>query len=364
MKNSIILLLAILFISCSVRIPSSKGQTTHTKSSRKRTNTYTDRNKTTTVKNVKIKIDYAKKYATSITESDLKKLLYTLASDEYEGRKTGEKGQKIAAQYIINYYKNLGISAANTDGNYLQNIPVEYFNGRSKDASENVVAYIKGTSKADEYVVISAHYDHLGIKDSLIYNGADDDASGTSALLEIAEAFQKASKDGNGPKRSIVFLNVTGEEEGLFGSKYYSENPIFPLESTVVDLNIDMVGRFDKKHADNPEFVYLIGADKLSQELHDLSEATNKKYTNLFLDYTYNDENDPNRFYYRSDHYNFAKNGIPIIFYFNGVHEDYHKATDTPDKIRYDLLQKRAQLVFYTAWEIANRDKRLVVDKK
>ena len=364
MKNSILLLLAILFISCSVRIPSSKGQTTHTKSSRKRTNSYTDGNKTTSVKNVKIKIDYAKKYAASITESDLKRLLYTLASDEYEGRRTGEKGQKAAAQFIIDYYKNIGVNAANTDGNYLQNIPLEYFSGRSKDASENVVAYIKGTSKADEYVVISAHYDHLGIRDSLIYYGADDDASGTSALLEIAEAFQKASKDGNGPKRSIVFLNVTGEEEGLFGSKYYSENPIFPLENTVVDLNIDMVGRFDKQHADNPEFVYLIGADKISQELHDLSEAANKKYTNLLLDYTYNDESDPNRFYYRSDHYNFAKNGIPIIFYFNGVHEDYHKATDTPDKIRYDLLQKRAQLVFYTAWEIANRDKRLVVDKK
>ena len=362
MKNSILLLLTLLLISCST---SKLGSQNQSDSSNPKSQVQGVLDPIIEDANItRPSVDYAKQYAESITEDDLKKLLYKLASDEFEGRRTGEKGQKIAAQYIVDYYKNLGVSAANSDGNYLQHIPVEYFRGRSNDASENVVAFLKGTEKANEYVVISAHYDHLGVKDSLIYNGADDDASGTSALLEIAEAFQKASKDGKGPKRSIIFLNVTGEEEGLFGSKFYAENPIFPLENTVVDLNIDMVGRFDKQHAENPEFVYLIGADKLSQELHDLSEATNKKYTNLILDYTYNDENDPNRFYYRSDHYNFAKNNIPIIFYFNGVHEDYHKATDTPDKIRYDLLKKRTQLVFYTAWEIANRENRLVVDKK
>ncbi|MCF6348391.1 MAG: M28 family metallopeptidase [Flavobacteriaceae bacterium] len=364
MKNSILLLLTLLLISCGTSKSGSQDQTAI--STPPPTPTAPS---TTTVNTVKDKVEektvaLATKYAESITEDDLKKLVYKLASDEFEGRKTGEKGQKIAAQYIVDYYKNLGVSAANTDGNYLQHIPVEYFRGRSKDASENVIAYIKGTEKSDEYIVLSAHYDHLGVRGEEIYNGADDDASGTSAVLEIAEAFQKASKDGKGPKRSIIFLNVTGEEEGLFGSKFYTENPIFPLENTVVNLNIDMVGRFDKKHADNPEFVYLIGADKLSQELHDLSEAVNKKYTNLILDYTYNDENDPNRFYYRSDHYNFAKNNIPIIFYFNGVHEDYHKPTDTADKIRYDLLQKRTQLIFYTAWEIANRENRLVIDKK
>ncbi len=361
MKNSILLLLTLLFISCGTSKSGSQNETA--------TNTTPTSSPTTAanavITNVEEKtVDLATTYAESITQDDLKKLVYTLASDEYEGRLTGEKGQKIAAQYIIDFYKNLNINSAKSDGNYLQHIPVKYFRGRSKDDSENVVAYIKGSEKSDEFVIISAHYDHLGVKGKEIFNGADDDASGTSALLEIAEAFQKATIDGNRPKRSIVFLNVTGEEEGLFGSKYYAENPIFSLENTVVDLNIDMVGRFDKKHAENPEFVYLIGADKLSQELHDLSEATNKKYTNLILDYTYNDENDPNRFYYRSDHYNFAKNGIPIIFYFNGVHEDYHKPTDTADKIRYDLLQKRTKLVFYTAWEIANRENRLVVDKK
>ncbi len=308
--------------------------------------------------------DFAKEYAENITQEDLKNVLYILASDEYEGRFTGQPGQKKAAEFITNYYKDLGIAAANADGNYLQPIPVAYFNGRAENDSENVVAYIKGSEKPNEYIVLSAHYDHVGVKDGKIFNGADDDASGTSAIMEIAKAFQKAVEAGNGPKRSIVFLHVTGEEIGLYGSRYYTENPIFSLENTVANLNIDMVGRFDEKHAENPEFIYLIGADKLSTELHELSEEANEKYTKLELDYTYNDEDDPNRFYYRSDHYNFAKNNIPIIFYFNGVHEDYHKHTDTPDKIRYDLLQKRAQLVFYTAWEIANRDKRLVVDKE
>jgi hypothetical protein len=309
------------------------------------------------------KVDWANTYAEKMTEENLKKLVFTLASDSLHGRRTGEKGQKMAARFIANYYKNLGLAPANLDGSYLQRIPKAYFIGRSKNDSENVIAYLKGTEKPNEFVIISAHYDHLGIREDNVFNGADDDASGTSAVMEIARVFKNASKEGNGPKRSIVFLNVTGEEEGLFGSNYYVEHPVFPLMNTVVDLNIDMIGRFDKQHEDNPEFVYLIGADKLSKELHKLSEAANDKYTQLKLDYTYNDENDPNRFYYRSDHYNFAKNNIPIIFYFNGVHSDYHRSTDTADKIRYDLLKKRAQLIFYTAWEIANRDERLVVDK-
>ena len=231
--------------------------------------------------------------------------------------------------------------------------------------SENVAAFIKGSEKPDEILVISAHLDHEGVKGGLVYNGADDDGSGTVAILEIAEAFKAALNDGYAPKRSILFLHVTGEEKGLLGSRHYTDNsPIFPLENTVADLNIDMIGRVDEKHKDNRNFVYLIGSDKLSTQLHDLSEAVNNKYTKIDLDYTFNDEKDPNRYYYRSDHYNFAKNNIPVIFYFNGTHADYHKPTDTPDKIEYDLLENRTRLVFYTAWEIANRDNRLVVDKK
>lgn len=360
MKISFIAITFSLILSCGTSQINSTSESTTTERS---TSIDPVKNKVKDPSKINLMVDFAKKYAETISKEDLKKVLYTLASDEYEGRFTGEPGQKKAAEYIVNYYKKHGIPAANANGNYLQSIPASYFKGSAKNDSENVVAYIKGSEKPDEYIVLSAHYDHVGVKRGRVYNGADDDASGTTAIMEIAKAFKKAALEGNGPKRSIVFLHVTGEEIGLYGSKYYTENPIFPLENTIANLNIDMVGRVDKKHIENPEFIYLIGSDKLSSELHELSENVNKKYTNLKLDYTYNDENDPNRFYYRSDHYNFAKNNIPIIFYFNGVHQDYHKHTDTPDKIRYDLLQKRAQLVFHTAWEIANRNKRLKVDR-
>ena len=479
-------------------------------------------------------------FAKTITMAELEEHLYEYASDKYEGRETGEPGQKMASEYIKKEYISLGIPAAKSDGEYYQNVPLEveklpigtihlngseyilgedvlsfsaaegsftsiiyagygiddekysdfkdldvkgklvlvkfgepknqdgtykvtgtnessnwsnisdafgkrsravmdnggigmlyvdaanfgryqsYFNRMKKSAkgslsikannegfinilfnektattlypdifgsdapksvitdltlnltndntsinSENVVAFVKGSTKPNEYVIISAHLDHIGITDKgEINNGADDDGSGTVALLEIAEAFKKAVGAGQGPKRSIVFLHVTGEEKGLLGSQYYTDHkPIFPLAQSVVNLNIDMIGRIDPEREGGRNYVYLIGSDKLSSELHDLSEEVNRKYANLELDYKYNDENDPNRFYYRSDHYNFAKNNIPIIFYFNGTHDDYHRPSDTPDKINYDLLENRTRLIFHTAWEIANRDQKVVVDK-
>lgn len=303
-------------------------------------------------------------YAETITAGELKEHLYTFASDEFQGRETGEPGQKMAADYLKNEYKRLNIASPLGNDDYFQEVPSSAFTrGNIKD-TENVLAFIEGSTMPQEVLVISSHYDHVGMDDNgNIYNGADDDGSGTVAILEIAEAFKRAVDEGYGPKRSILFLNVTGEEKGLVGSKYYTDNPVFPLENTVANLNIDMIGRVGDGKEESGDYVYLIGSDKLSTELHELSEAVNASTVNLELDYKYNDENDPNRFYYRSDHYNFAKNDIPIIFYFNGVHEDYHRPTDTPDKINYELLAKRAKLVFYTAWEIANRDQRLVVDK-
>ncbi|MBU2997302.1 M28 family peptidase [Cellulophaga baltica] len=482
-----------------------------------------------------------KPFAETITEAELKEHLYIYASDEFEGRETGEPGQKKAVEYLAEQYKKLGIPAAQSNGAYLQKVPLEIskvptglivINGKTfkngenlltfsaatgdyteiiyagfgieednysdyadidvagkiilvktgepkntdgtyvlsgssekskwsnlsesiskrfelaerkgakgilyydtnnfsryksrfdymkkndsgrmsikdnseadlltffiqKDVattilpsietdntakvistpiklaiessndqidSENVVAILKGSEKPEEYVIISSHLDHIGVtKDGQINNGADDDGSGTVALLEIAEAFKKAKDAGKGPKRSIVFLHVTGEEKGLLGSKYYTDyDPIFPLDKTVADLNIDMIGRIDPKRDGERNYIYLIGSDKLSTDLHNISEEANEKYMNIELDYTYNDENDPNRFYYRSDHYNFVKNNIPIIFYFNGTHADYHAPGDTPDKINYDLLENRTRLVFYTGWEVANRNDRLIVNK-
>ena len=314
----------------------------------------------------KKEIDPSIQFAKTITASDLKKHLYIYASDEFEGRETGEPGQKKAVNYLKQFYIEHDIKSPLANHDYFQEVPATYININSyskqeiKD-SENVLAYIKGSEKPEEVIVISAHLDHEGIKNGKIYNGADDDGSGTVAILEIAEAFKHAEKSGKGPKRSILFLHVTAEEKGLIGSKYYTEHPVFPLKNTVTNLNIDMIGRIDKKHKDSTNYIYLIGSDKLSQDLHDVSEAANKQYTNINLDYTYNDDNDPNRFYYRSDHYNFAKHNIPVIFYFNGTHEDYHQPSDTPDKINYILLEKRTRLIFHTAWEIANKKERLTL---
>jgi Zn-dependent M28 family amino/carboxypeptidase len=232
--------------------------------------------------------------------------------------------------------------------------------------TENVLGYLEGTDKKNEVIVITAHYDHIGKKKSgegdLINNGADDDGSGTVAVMELAKVFAQAKKEGKGPRRSILFMTVTGEEKGLLGSDYYSNNPIFPLESTVVNLNIDMVGRRDPQHKDSAPYVYIIGSDKLSAELHTVSESVNTANGNIIFDYTYNDINHPDQFYRRSDHWNFAKKNIPIIFYFDGVHEDYHKPSDQVEKIEFDLLTKRTQCVFYTAWEIANREQRIKAD--
>ena len=232
--------------------------------------------------------------------------------------------------------------------------------------SENMLGYLEGTDKKDELIVISAHFDHIGLNEGedKVNNGADDDGSGTVTVLQLAKAFVQAKKDGHGPRRSILFMTVTGEEEGLFGSEYYVTHPVFPLANTVADLNIDMVGRKDPQHNGKPDYVYVIGSDKLSSELHEINERNNKMYTQLDFDYTYNDQNHPDRLYYRSDHWNFAKNNVPIIFYFDGIHEDYHKPSDEVSKIDFDLLARRGKAVFYTAWELVNRDNRITVDKK
>ena len=312
------------------------------------------------------KTEIITKYINSITVEDLKKHLYIVASDGMEGRETGSEGQKKAGNYLIETYKSNGISFPKGATDFYQKVPAAFMNkeyGEQLPDSENILAYIEGSDKPNEIVVVSAHYDHIGTKNGEVYNGADDDGSGTVALLEIAQAFQQAKNEGHGPKRSILFLHVTGEEHGLHGSRYYSENPLFSLANTIADVNIDMIGRRDEFHKDSNNYIYLIGSDYLSTDLYKACEKVNKKYVNLNIDYKFNDINDPNRFYYRSDHYNFAKHNIPSVFLFNGVHEDYHKKTDEVDKIEFDALAKRTQLAFAIAWELANAKNRPVVDK-
>lgn len=247
---------------------------------------------------------------------------------------------------------------------YKADVLMDYKESIQQLESTNVIGYMEGTSRKDEFVIISAHYDHIGKKDSLIWYGADDDGSGTVSVLNIARAFAKAKAEGNGPLRSLLFIAFSGEEKGLFGSQYYSANPIFPLEKTTGALNIDMVGRIDSTHIKNnkKDYVYLVGDDKLSSDLPSIAKAANA-FTQLELNPKYNDPKDPEKIYTRSDHYNFAKYGVPVIFFYDGSHPDYHRVTDTIDKIDFDLLAKRARLIFYTAWQMANRKEMLVRDK-
>ena len=230
----------------------------------------------------------------------------------------------------------------------------------------NVLGFVEGIDPQlkREVLVVTAHFDHLGKRGDAIYRGADDNASGTSTVMEIARIFAEARQAGAGPRRSVLFLLVSGEEKGLLGSQYYVEHPVFPLENTIANVNVDMVGRVDDKHQHNPNYIYVIGSDRLSTELHHINETANATYTQLELDYTYNAKNDPNRYYYRSDHYNFAERGIPAIFYFSGTHEDYHRTTDTADKINFEKMLLVGRLIFHTAWELANRDQRIQVDVK
>ena len=233
-----------------------------------------------------------------------------------------------------------------------------------KISADNVAAIIEGSEFPDEYVILTAHLDHVLPKNGKIYNGADDNGSGTVAMLEIAESFALAKQMGKELKRSIVFLHVTAEERGLLGSKYYTDyDPLVPIKQTIANLNMDMMGRADpERGVRNLNYVYIIGSDVLSDDLHDINIDANK-YSNLELDFRFNGIDHPDQFYYRSDHFHFIKNNIPAIFYFSGVHEDYHQPTDTAEKILYEPYKRRVKLIFHTAWELANRDDKISLNK-
>jgi hypothetical protein len=248
-------------------------------------------------------------------------------------------------------------------------------------ATQNVVALFEGGDPVlkDEYVALGAHYDHIGdstkggqcppVKGDTICNGADDDGSGTTALLAMAEALSHASVR---PKRSVLFVWHTGEEKGLWGSRYFTEYPTVPLDHIVTQLNIDMIGRSKKEGDTNPRNrelsgpneIYVIGSRMMSTELGELGEMVNSSFLNLTFNYRYDNPADPNRFFFRSDHYNYARKGIPIIFYFDGVHEDYHRPGDEPQKIDYQKMEKVSRTFYMTLWEIANRPARPKVDKQ
>lgn len=227
----------------------------------------------------------------------------------------------------------------------------------------NVLGLLEGSTKKDEIVVVSGHYDHDGIlPDGTFFPGADDNGSGTVAVLELAKAFSQAQKEGKGPERSILFIGLAAEEKGLLGSDYYVEHPIVPLANTIACINVDMIGRIDDKHLNGDhDYIHVIGVDKLSTDLKPIVENANKDI-NTKLDYDYNDPNEPMRLYYRSDHYNFAKKGIPALFFFSGLHPHYHTPEDTVDKIDFPIMVKREKLIFNTIWDLANRPNKPKVD--
>jgi len=228
----------------------------------------------------------------------------------------------------------------------------------------NVVGFLPGKKVQNEYIVISAHLDHLGVHDGKTFYGADDNGSGSAALLEMSRMLLAYRDQGMMADKTIVFLWLTGEEHGLLGSQYFTSFPPVEIEAFKANLNVDMIGRVDKAHQHDSNYVYLIGSDRLSSDLHRKSEEVNANCCAISLDYTFNDPNDRNRFYERSDHYNFAKYGIPVIFYFSGVHEDYHKATDTADKLDYNRIARITHLIFQTALELGNMEEPLLIDKQ
>ena len=282
-------------------------------------------------------------------------------------------GEKSSATALYNAYYGTGLPApfALTPEKKLSlNI-----SARSETIpTQNVVAVWEGSDPVlkNEYVAIGAHYDHVGIclptGSDTICNGADDDGSGTTAMLGMAEAL---ANNATRPKRSVLFVWHCGEEKGLWGSRYFTEYPTVPLNQIVAQLNMDMIGRSKQpgdtntrnKDLTGPNDIYVIGSTMMSTELGEIVETVNKSYLNLSFDKRYDDPADPQRFFYRSDHYNYARKGIPIIFFFDGVHEDYHRPGDSPDKIDYQKMEKVTRTVYMTMWEVATRPTRPKVDK-
>lgn len=220
--------------------------------------------------------------------------------------------------------------------------------------SRNIIGIIEGTDEEmlDEYVTFGAHYDHVGIKEEEIYNGADDNGSGTVTILEAARRLSLLNEN----QRSILVIFHTAEEKGLLGSKYLTNNGAF-MKDLVVNINVDMVGR------ESIDSIFCIGSDKLSTELYELVQVVNDETVELVLDYTFDDPDDPNRYYYRSDHYNYAKHNIPIVFFYDHMTEDYHKPTDDVEKINFEKIEKISTLITELALRISNLDHKLMVDK-
>jgi len=273
-----------------------------------------------------------------LNESALPKLLSGKEYKRIIKLMKGAKKGKVSSNYIIGNFK------------------IDFTITPTTVRDRNIVGVIEGSDPKlkNEYIALSAHFDHLGVRDSVIYNGADDNGTGTAALISVSKAL-KALKDNGFPlKRSVLFLFCTGEESGLIGSKYFVKHPVVPLKDIKIDINVDMIGRSDELHDDGENYVYLIGPDKINPLLDKTIQESNARSIGYKLDYTYNDLHHPLRLYYRSDHYNFAEKGIPSVFLFGGFHEDYHKPTDDAFLINYKKVEDLSRLIFFTTISLAN----------
>ncbi len=281
-------------------------------------------------------------------------------------------GEKVSGSLLYNT-----ISAGETVESFELNKQVTItLGGEAQQVpTQNVIGILPGSDPVlkNEYIAIGAHYDHVGIgapdiKGDTIYNGADDDGSGTTAVLALAETFAKGPR----PKRSLLFIWHCGEEKGLWGSEYFTNHPTVDLKQVITQLNIDMIGRSKpagdtnprNRELSGPNEIYVIGSKMMSTELGALSERVNNGFLKLEFNYKYDDPRDPNRFFFRSDHFNYAQKGVPIIFYFDGEHEDYHRPSDQIEKIDFQKMEKVSRTVYATAWELGNVATRPKVDKQ
>lgn len=334
----------------------------------------------------KERTDKAYALAESITAERIRPILTALAHDSMKGRNTGSPEEWKAADYLAAWYTRIGATPAGVDGTWFQPFELARANRRwslqaptSAPAgadllkSRNVVAVVEGSDPAlrDQYVVVMAHYDHVGIgradaRGDSLHNGADDNASGTTGLMILAETLQQARAAGYGPRRSVLFLHVSAEERGLLGSRYFSDNPTRSIDSTIAAINLDMVGRIDQAHRDRADtnYIYLIGSELVSSHLDSLLRSANNRTGRLSLDPALNDINDPQQIYRRSDHWNFGRLGVPFAFFFSGLHEDYHRPGDESHKIAYEAMALRLRTAYGTVIELANTDKRPTIDNQ
>ncbi len=294
-----------------------------------------------------------------IDRSDLRARLAALAADSMEGRRAGTRGGDKAAAYLASELEKLGVEPAGDASSYLQRFHLPPTVPRAeRDSTQNVVGIVRGSDPrlADEYVAIGAHYDHVGIGAPVdgdsIYNGADDDASGTVSVLEVAEALTQGPR----PRRSVLLVFHGGEEAGLLGSQHFTDRPPVPIEEVVAQLNVDMVGR------NSPDSLSIIGAGRISSEL-DRIIRREAAAGGLSLDYTLDAPDHPEQLYYRSDHYNYARLGIPVAFLFAGLHPDYHLPSDEIERIDMAKVERAAELLYRVLWAVAERPERLERDR-